>query len=68
MSLFGNAIHVIWKDDTPDPDEILYKRSIDIGSSFFETKTFPSITYHEFAIAFFRISNLCLCFCRRMVG
>ena len=37
MSLFGNAIHVIWQDDTLGPDEILYKRSIDNGNSFFET-------------------------------
>ena len=37
MSLFGNAIDVIWQDDTLGPDEILYKRSFDNGNSFFET-------------------------------
>ena len=36
LSLFGNMIHVIWQDDTSGPDDILYKRSSDGGSSFSE--------------------------------
>jgi hypothetical protein len=34
ISKFGNSVFIIWQDDTPGPDEILYKRSIDNGSSF----------------------------------
>ena len=37
LSLFGNTIHAIWRDDTPGPDEILYKRSINSGNSFSES-------------------------------
>jgi hypothetical protein len=37
LSLFGNMIHIIWQDDTSGPDDILYKRSNDGGSSFSET-------------------------------
>jgi len=36
LSIIGNMIHVIWQDDTPGPDDILYKRSIDSGNSFSE--------------------------------
>ena len=34
ISKFGNSVYIIWQDDTSGPDEILYKRSIDNGSSF----------------------------------
>lgn len=34
ISNFGNSVYIIWQDDTAGPDEILYKRSIDNGSSF----------------------------------
>jgi len=37
LSLFGSTIHVIWRDDTPGPDETFSKRSINSGNSFSES-------------------------------
>jgi hypothetical protein len=37
LSLFGSTIHMIWRDDTPGPDETFYKRSINSGNSFSES-------------------------------
>ena len=34
IAVSGNNVHVVWDDNTPGNSDILYRRSIDGGSTF----------------------------------